>query len=70
MSVSERCIVFRIGWYMQSFMADNEKLQNYNLDSEYNRCFDHPKSMYKQTLSGIKEKIGDAVPDLIIHKRN
>lgn len=29
----------------------------------------HPKSMYKITMNGIKEKIGDAIPDLIIHKR-
>lgn len=68
-AVSERCMVFRIGWYIQNYMNRNIKWSTFDLDAEYNRCFDHPKSMYKQTLDGIKSKIGDAVPDLLIHKR-
>ena len=68
-AVSERCMVFRIGWYIQNYMNKNTKWSTFDLDAEYNRCFDHPKSMYKQTLDGIKSKIGDAVPDLLIHKR-
>lgn len=68
-AVSERCMVFRIGWYIQNYMNKETKWSLFNLDAEYNRCFDHPKSMYKQVLNGIKEKIGDAVPDLLIHER-
>lgn len=68
-AVSERCMVFRIGWYIQDYMNKKSKWSSLDLDAEYNRCFGHSKSMYKQTLDGIKEKIGDAVPDLLIHKR-
>ena len=68
-AVSEKCMVFRIGWYIQDYMNKTEKWSTFNLDAEYNRCFDHPKSMYKTTLDGIKKKIGDAVPDLLIHER-
>lgn len=68
-AVSERCIVFRIGWYIQSMLQVNEKYSEFSVDSEYNRCFDHPKGMYIQTLEGIKIKIGNAIPDLIIHQR-
>lgn len=68
-AVSERCMVFRIGWYIQNYMSKHAKWSSLDLDAEYNRCFGHPKCMYKQTIDGIKEKIGDAVPDLLIHKR-
>ena len=68
-AVSERCMVFRIGWYIQNYMNKETEWALYDLDAEYNRCFEHSKSMYKQTLDGIKIKIGDAVPDLLIHKR-
>lgn len=68
-AVSERCMVFRIGWYIQNYMCKQNKWSSLNLDAEYNRCFDHPKSMYEQTFAGIRVKIGDAVPDLLIHKR-
>lgn len=68
-AVSERCMVFRIGWYIQNILKRDMILGEFSVDSEYNRCFNHPKSMYKITMNGIKEKIGDAIPDLIIHKR-
>ena len=68
-AVSERCMVFRIGWYILNYMNKETKWSSFCLDAEYNRCFDRPKSMYKQTLDGIKMKIGDAVPDLLIHQR-
>lgn len=68
-AVAERCMVFRIGWYIQNYMNREEKWSLFDLDAEYNRCFNHPKSMYRQTLNGIKKKLGDAVPDLLIHKR-
>ena len=68
-AVSERCMVFHIGWYIQNLMKQESLFRDYSIDSEYNRCFEHAKSMYKVTLAGIKEKIGDAIPDLIIHKR-
>ena len=66
-AVSERCIVFRIGWYIQSMLRVDEKYSEFSVDSEYNRCFDHPKRMYMKTLEGIKIK--NAIPDLIIHQR-
>lgn len=68
-AVSERCMVFHIGWYLQDLIKRNELFRDYSVDSEYNRCFNHAKSMYKVTMNGIREKIGDAIPDLIIHKR-
>lgn len=68
-AVSERCMVFRIGLYIQSYMNKGRKWSSLDLDAEYNRCFDHSKGMYKRTLDGIKVKIGDAVPDLLIHER-
>lgn len=68
-AVSERCIVFRLGWYLQALLQTYDTFKTFKVDAEYNRCFDHPKSMYKETLEGIRVKIGDAIPDLIIHKR-
>lgn len=68
-AVAERCMMFRIGWYMLNKMKTLEKFHWADLDCEYNRNFDHPKSMYKLTLEGLPEKIKDAIPDLLIHKR-
>lgn len=68
-AVAERCMVFHIGWYMLDLLRSTPKLSWANIDCEYNRNFAHPKSMYMQTLKGIREKIKDAVPDLLIHRR-
>ena len=68
-AVAERCMVFRIGWYMLNRMQTLPTLSQADLDCEYNRNFDHPKSMYRHTLEGITSKIKDAVPDLLIHGR-
>ncbi|MDE6284363.1 MAG: hypothetical protein K2M17_01280, partial [Bacilli bacterium] len=66
--VSERCLMFHIGWYMLDSMKINPDFKEYNIDCEYNRNFHHPKSMYKQTENQIKVKVKDAIPDIIIHK--
>lgn len=68
-AVAERCMVFRIGWYMLEKMKYMSQMQCFDLDCEYNRNFDHPKGMYRLTLEGLSEKIKDAIPDLLIHKR-
>ncbi len=68
-AVAERCMVFRIGWYMLNRICKADKFNWADIDCEYNRNFDHPKSMYKLTLDGISEKIKDMIPDLLIHKR-
>lgn len=68
-AVAERCMMFRIGWYILDRVRKNPKLQWANVDCEYNRNFEHPKSMYAETQSGIMEKTKNAVPDLLIHKR-
>lgn len=68
-AISERCITFHIGWYLLKHLQQNENTRKFVVDAEYNRCFDHPKSMYKTTEEGIRQKIGDTYPDLIVHKR-
>lgn len=68
-AVAERCMVFHIGWYILNYIAALDKFKWANVDCEYNRNFEHPKSMYKETLKGIRTKIKDTVPDLLIHKR-
>lgn len=68
-AVSERSLVFRIGIYLQNLMLIDDYFNDFNIDAEYNRNFEHPKSMYKITLEGIREKIKDTYPDLLIHKR-
>ena len=68
-AVAERCMVFHIGWYMLEKIKALERFEGFNIDCEYNRNFSHPKSMYKETYEGIRQKIKDTYPDLIIHKR-
>lgn len=68
-AVSERCMMFHIGWYMLEKMKTMPKFAWANLDCEYNRNLKYPKSMYMETLAGIKDKIKDTIPDLLIHKR-
>ena len=68
-AVSENCMLFRIGWYMQEFVGKNPGFANLNIDCQYNRNFQHPKSMFKQTLSNIKTKVKDPIPDLLFHQR-
>lgn len=68
-AVAERCMVFHIGWYIISRIKGIPSLSWANVDCEYNRNFNHPKSMYEITLAGIQKKIKDAVPDLLIHQR-
>ena len=59
--VNERSIVFRFAHYLQSELEKIRKYRAYNLDCEYNRNMDGPKSFCE----------GDrgVYPDLIIHKR-
>lgn len=58
----EQACVFRIGLYMQNIMNKQPTLSTLNLDCEYNKCFNQPKTT-------PRHKRG-ARPDLIIHKRN
>lgn len=66
-AVCERSMVFRIGLYLHDILKKNENLKEFDIDNEYNRNFEHQKSMYKQTLEKIEEKY--TYPDLIVHKR-
>lgn len=69
-AVSENCMVFRIGWYMLNKIQNDPRYDEISLDCQYNRNFEHPKGMYKTIEEGIKEKIKNAIPDLILHKRH
>lgn len=68
-AVSENCMLFRIGLYIHEFIQQNHCFELLNVDCQYNRNFYHPKTMYKQTLSGVNEKIKDPIPDLLFHQR-
>ncbi len=66
-AVCERSMAFRIGTYLQRILEEDEILKIYNVDSEYNRNFNHPKFMYKKTLAAIEKKY--TYPDIIVHQR-
>lgn len=53
----ERSIVFRIGIYLNEVLKDKE----FNVDCEYNKLRDKPKSLMRRRLN---------YPDIIIHKRD
>ena len=67
--VSERSAFFRIGYYMADKIKQYPLFKNISIDCEYNRNLKSSKSMYKQTLDGIKKKIKDAMPNLLMHER-
>lgn len=58
----EQACVFRIGLYIQNLMNSQSALSHLDLDCEYNKCFNHPKTTPRHPKG--------ARPDLIIHKRN
>ena len=66
-AVAERCMVFRIGWYLRDRIRELSKFNGTDVDCEYNRNFNHPKSMYIRTLEKIQKK--NVIPDLLVHKR-
>lgn len=68
-TVAENCMVFRIGWYMLSKINDDQFYYDVSLDCQYNRNFEHPKGLFKQTEEGIRVKTKNAIPDLLLHKR-
>ena len=68
-AVSENCMLFRIGWYIHEYVKRDGNFALLSVDCQYNRNFEHPKSMYKQTLSGINKKVKDPIPDLLFHQR-
>lgn len=67
--VSERSTFFRIGYYMADKIKQYPLFKNISIDCEYNRNLKSPKRMYKKTLEGIKEKLKDAMPNLLMHER-
>ena len=68
-AVSENCMLFRIGWYMHEYVKNKKGFESLSIDCQYNRNFEHPKSMFASTLSGIETKIKDPIPDLLLHQR-
>lgn len=60
-AVSENCMLFRIGWYMHEYVKRDGNFALLSVDCQYNRNFEHPKSMYKQTLSEINKKVKDPI---------
>jgi hypothetical protein len=59
--VGERAIAFRFGIYLREIATSDDRLKNYDIDSEYNRCMDDPK--YRTDTNSPSS------PDLIIHRR-
>lgn len=68
-AVSENCLLFRIGLYMHDFIRQNSLFSNISVDCQYNRNFQHPKSMFKPTLEGIEKAVKNPIPDLLLHQR-
>ena len=68
-SVSENCMVFRIGWYLIEKIQGDPLFSGISLDCQYNRNFEHTKGLFKTTEEGIRTKIKDTIPDLLLHKR-
>lgn len=68
-SVSENCIVFRIGWYMLDKIQSDPLYSGISLDCQYNRNFEHPKRLFRETEENIITKTKNAIPDLLLHKR-
>lgn len=68
-AVSENCMLFRIGWYMHEYVQKDCNFDLLSIDCQYNRNFEHPKSMHRQTFSEISKKIKDPIPDLLLHQR-
>lgn len=68
-AVSERCMVFRIGWYMLEAMKEAPQFEWADLDCEYNRNFFDPKMMYIRRQNGSIKRTRNVVPDLLIHER-
>ena len=68
-AVSERCMVFRIGWYMLEAMKEMSQFEWADLDCEYNRNFFDPKMMYIRRRNGSIKRTRNVVPDLLIHER-
>lgn len=58
-AVSERCMMFHIGWHMLKKMKSTPEFYGLDLDCEYNRHLNDPKSMQGQLV----------IPDLVIHSR-
>lgn len=61
--VSERCLVFRLGWYLQTLLETHKDFKTYRVDAEYNRYFGDPKRV------GFEKNCRKVIPDLIIHRR-
>ena len=68
-SVAENCMVFRIGWYLLDKIKSDPSYSEISLDCQYNRNFEHTKGLFRITEEGIRDKIKDAIPDLLLHKR-
>lgn len=68
-SVAENCMVFRIGWYLLNKVQNDPRYAEISLDCQYNRNFEHTKGLFRETENGIRKKLKDALPDLLLHKR-
>ena len=67
--VCERCMVFRIGWYMLEIMKVLPNFQWADLDCEYNRNINNPKAIHVYGLDNLYFKTRNVIPDLLIHQR-
>lgn len=59
--VCERSVVFRLGYYLQTLLLEDDMLSDFVVDAEYNRNLGDRK-----VLPGFEYGV---YPDLIIHKR-
>lgn len=60
----ERCMVFRIGLYLDKLITHDSDFENYSVDCEYNRQGYNVKTLESKDHRDI------IIPDILIHKRN
>lgn len=63
-NAGERCMVFRIGLYLDTLITSDPAFGKYSVDCEYNRQGDNVKSLVNKGHRNI------IIPDILIHKRN
>lgn len=57
---SERCMMFRIGLYLNKYIESDIRFDGFSVDCEYNRKMDKIKSIENKHI----------IPDILIHERN
>ncbi len=72
--INERTLTHRLALYLEEFLPEEYKGQNYKVDCEYNRLWDDPKRIHIPCEYQVNWRTDDlnwktVYPDVIIHKR-